>query len=116
MTPTSTAALRALLGDPHDRDNPFGYAAVVKGDEREEIHGSDLLATETEARREGAGFRLFGRKWLINNGTRARQRVVLARTDARGGPRGFSLFLVDAQELRAGTLVPLPKIRTLGIR
>ncbi|WP_406492487.1 acyl-CoA dehydrogenase family protein [Streptomyces sp. NBC_01604] len=82
----------------------------------ERDHGSDLLAGELTARRTEGGWRLDGEKWLINNATRSRFLCVLARTDERGGPRGFSLFLVDRDRLAPGSHRPLPKVRTHGIR
>jgi hypothetical protein len=57
-----------------------------------------------------------GEKWLINNATRGGALCVLARTDPAGGPRGFSLFLVDKAKLRPDEFAHLPKVRTHGIR
>ena len=51
-----------------------------------------------------------GEKWLINNATRATAITVLGRTRPAGGPRGFSLLLLD--EEIDGTYELLPKIRT----
>ncbi|MFD0140225.1 acyl-CoA dehydrogenase family protein [Streptomyces sp. NPDC127159] len=82
----------------------------------ERDHGSDLFAGELTARRTEGGWRLDGEKWLINNATRGRFLCVLACTDERGGPRGFSLFLVDKDRLAPGSHRPLPKVRTHGIR
>jgi alkylation response protein AidB-like acyl-CoA dehydrogenase len=82
----------------------------------ERTGGSDLLAGRLAARRDGSGWLLDGEKWLINNGTRARFACVLARTRDAGGPRGFSLLLVDKDKLPAGRCRPLPKEPTHGIR
>ena len=41
---------------------------------------------------------------------------ILARTSPRGGPLGFSLFLVDKRRLESGVYGCLPKVRTHGIR
>jgi alkylation response protein AidB-like acyl-CoA dehydrogenase len=92
--------------------------AVVSLALTERDHGSDVLAGELTATRlsAGAGFRLTGEKWLINNATRADLVCVLARTDPAGGPRGFSLLLVDKHALPAGSHRPLPKVRTHGVR
>ncbi|MFF6779752.1 acyl-CoA dehydrogenase family protein [Streptomyces sp. NPDC012510] len=68
------------------------------------------------SRAGGLGWRLDGEKWLINNATRSAFACVLARTDPAGGPRGFSLFLVDKRRLSAGAWRDLPKVRTHGIR
>lgn len=79
-------------------------------------HGSDLLAGEMTAAREGAGYRVRGEKWLINNATRGSVLCLLVRTSAEGGERGFSLLLADKRRLPADRYRHLPKVRTLGIR
>lgn len=78
-------------------------------------HGSDLAGGELVAEKIGTSYRLRGEKWPINNATRCGVMCVLARTDSRGGPRGFSLFLVDKSTL-SGSYRCLPKVRTLGNR
>jgi alkylation response protein AidB-like acyl-CoA dehydrogenase len=82
----------------------------------ERAHGTDLLSIATAAIASEEGYRISGEKWLINNATRARVLLVLARTSDVGGPRSGSLFLVDKLELPAGFCAPLPKIKTHGIR
>ncbi|MFI8852407.1 acyl-CoA dehydrogenase [Streptomyces sp. NPDC053499] len=82
----------------------------------ERAHGSDLMAGEVVAERTPEGYRITGEKWLINNATRGRLVCLLARTAPEGGPRGFSLLLVDKAELPPGTYRTLPKVPTLGIR
>ncbi|MEW6732495.1 MAG: acyl-CoA dehydrogenase family protein [Acidobacteriota bacterium] len=81
----------------------------------EREHGSDILASEVQATKTENGYLLHGEKWLINNGTRAAALTVFARTEIHGGPRGFSLFLVEKDSLNRSFL-PIPKIKTLGIR
>lgn len=78
--------------------------------------GSDLLAGTVTARRDGSGWLLSGRKWPVNNATRGRFVSVLARTDPGGGPRGFSLFLVDKRATAPESVRHLPKLPTHGIR
>ncbi|MFI9365447.1 acyl-CoA dehydrogenase family protein [Kitasatospora sp. NPDC053057] len=79
--------------------------------------GSDLLAGSLTAVPDpDGGWRLTGEKWPINNATRGRLVCVLARTGPDGGPRGFSLFLVDKSTLWDGAWQPLPKEPTHGIR
>lgn len=78
--------------------------------------GSDLLSGEVTAVRDGSGWRLSGRKWPVNNATRGRFVCVLARTDPGGGPRGFSVFLVDKDATPRGTVRHLSKVPTHGIR
>lgn len=90
----------------------------------ERAHGSDLMRGELTATPApddagGAGrIRLDGEKWLINNATRGELACVLARSDPAGGPRGFSLYLIDKSRIDAEStsFQPLPKVRTIGIR
>jgi hypothetical protein len=42
--------------------------------------------------------------------------TVFARTSSSGGPRGFSLFLVEKNELDPASFTCLPRIKTHGIR
>jgi alkylation response protein AidB-like acyl-CoA dehydrogenase len=82
----------------------------------EKAHGSDLLATEMQAIKCSAGYVLSGEKWLINNATRSDAITIFAKTDARGGARGFSLFLVEKEKGHKASYSHLPKVKTLGIR
>lgn len=82
----------------------------------EREHGSDILASEVNASRSSRAYVISGEKWLISNARRATAVTVFARTCASGGPRGFSLFLVDKEALDPSTYEELPKVRTLGIR
>lgn len=82
----------------------------------EELHGADVLASDVRALAVDGGFRLDGTKWLINNGTKGAAFSVFIRTEARGGPRGFSMFFVERPSPGAGGVSALPKIRTHGIR
>jgi alkylation response protein AidB-like acyl-CoA dehydrogenase len=82
----------------------------------ERAHGSDLLASEVTARREGDGYALNGEKWIINNATRAELLTVLAATAPGTGPRACSLLLVDKRRLEAGSFRCLPPIATHGVR
>jgi alkylation response protein AidB-like acyl-CoA dehydrogenase len=76
----------------------------------EEEHGSDILASEVHA---SAAHELTGRKWLINNGSRAEAFTVFARSDPAGGLSGFTCYLMTLPN--AGYRA-LPKLRTHGIR
>jgi len=90
--------------------------AVVSWALTERDHGSDLLAGEVSAQRTREGYRLTGEKWLINNATRCHLLSVLARTAQQGGPRGFSILLVDRRSLDRTSHHPLPAVRLHGIR
>ncbi|MFJ8630148.1 acyl-CoA dehydrogenase family protein [Streptomyces sp. NPDC093568] len=111
-----------IVGDPDGAarlGRRISDGAVVSCALTERHHGSDLLAGDVAAHPvagDAGGWRLTGEKWLINNITRADLVTVLARTDPAGGPRGFSLFLVDKSRLAHGALTPLPKVPTYGIR
>ncbi len=83
----------------------------------ERAHGSDLIGGEVSALPDGAGNLVVnGEKWLINNATRGSVLSLLVRTDPAGGPRGFSMLLVDKRKLGEGAFQQVPKIHTLGIR
>lgn len=86
----------------------------------ERAHGSDLLAgdvvAELSTRAQDAGYLVSGEKWLINNATRGSLLSVLSRTDPAGGPRGYSVLLVDKRTLPADTYRHLDKVHTHGIR
>lgn len=83
----------------------------------ERAHGSDLLAGEAAAERATDGsYVLRGEKWLIGNGGRSRALTLFTRTDAAGGPAGFSMLLVDKSTLAPGTCTPLPRELTMGLR
>ncbi|MFF8774148.1 acyl-CoA dehydrogenase family protein [Kitasatospora sp. NPDC015120] len=89
---------------------------VVSWGLTEREHGSDLLAGEVRAERVPGGYRIDGEKWLINNATRGDLVSVLARTSPQGGPRGFSVLLVDKRRLGPAQYRPLPAARLHGIR
>jgi alkylation response protein AidB-like acyl-CoA dehydrogenase len=83
----------------------------------EREHGSDLLANDVVAEPDGAGgYRVNGEKWLINNATRGTLLAALVRTDPDGGPRGFSVLLMDKRMLPESGYQCLDKVRTHGIR
>jgi alkylation response protein AidB-like acyl-CoA dehydrogenase len=82
----------------------------------EEAHGGDLLASELTAEQRGDGYVLRGEKWFINNATLADLHTVFARTSPKGGPRGFSLFLVDKRALPPSAFEHTPRLKTHGAR
>jgi alkylation response protein AidB-like acyl-CoA dehydrogenase len=101
---------KAAVAQMIRQNQPLAFALT------ERAHGSDILASEVQAVEDEAGYCLTGEKWLINNGTRARALTVFARTEAAGGARGFSLFLVDKHALDPATYSHHPKVKTHGIR
>lgn len=64
--------------------------------------GSDLQGMRMTARKTDEGYRLSGQKTFITNGQMADLVLVAAKTDPSAGPRGVSLFLVDAAASPAG--------------
>lgn len=79
-------------------------------------HGNDFTSAETRALPHHHGFRLNGRKELVNNAARAEAAVVFARTDDRPGSRSHSHFVVDLTRLPTGTCRRLQGFRTVGVR
>lgn len=106
-----------IAGSPEQRqllagrliDGALGCLALT-----EEAHGSDLAAGEVCAARVGEAWFLDGTKWCVNNATLGETLTVLARTDPEGGPRGFSVFLVEKDG--ASGIKPIPRLHTHGIR
>ncbi|HET7824066.1 MAG TPA: acyl-CoA dehydrogenase family protein, partial [Anaeromyxobacter sp.] len=63
----------------------------------ERIGGSDVSATETVARRDGDGWRLFGTKWFTS-ATTAEMALGLARPEGNPpGSKGTALFYVETR-------------------
>ena len=82
----------------------------------ERDHGNDLMEIELSAEPTNPGYRLTGEKWAISNATRSDMLTLFVRTWPQGGPRGFSLLLVDKRELDPATYEPIPRLKTLGVR
>ncbi|HET7134871.1 MAG TPA: acyl-CoA dehydrogenase family protein [Casimicrobiaceae bacterium] len=59
--------------------------------------GSDASAIATRAERRGDRYVLNGVKQFITSGANADVAIVIAVTDAAGGKRGFSAFVVDTK-------------------
>jgi acyl-CoA dehydrogenase len=63
----------------------------------ERTGGSDVSATETVARRDGEGWRLFGTKWF-SSATTSEMALALARPEGgAAGSRGLALFYVETR-------------------
>ena len=63
----------------------------------ERIGGSDVGRTETTARRDGDGWRLFGTKWF-SSATTAEMALALARPEGNPeGGRGLALFYLETR-------------------
>lgn len=81
----------------------------------EEAHGSDAAANEVNARSCAGGWLLSGTKWCINFATLSQFVTIVCRTHEKGGPLGFSVFLVDKSQITSG-FKPIPKLPTHGVR
>ncbi|WP_216858494.1 acyl-CoA dehydrogenase family protein [Actinomadura verrucosospora] len=104
-----------LWGD--DRQRAAVAEGVLNGDlacfgVSEADHGSDVMASESEAVSEDGALVLTGTKWPVGNATRGR----FVTTYARTGARDFSLLLVDKTTLDPGSWSTLPPVRTVGLR
>jgi len=79
-------------------------------------HGSDLINGDLTATKVEGGYILNGEKWPINRATISGISFILAKTDANGGPKCLTLFMVDKRQLDPEKYYNLPKIYTHGVR
>ncbi|MEV4441666.1 acyl-CoA dehydrogenase, partial [Streptomyces sp. NPDC049577] len=82
-------------------------------------HGNDFVRNEFAAVPQHggrAGFRLDGRKEVINNAARAEAMVLFSRTSPEPGPRSHSVLLVDGTRLPRDRFTRLPRYETTGVR
>ncbi|MCQ4084290.1 acyl-CoA/acyl-ACP dehydrogenase [Streptomyces sp. RB6PN25] len=87
-------------------------------------HGNDFVRNEFAAvpqQDDGngggtAGFRLDGRKEVINNATRAEAMVLFSRTSPAPGSRSHSVLLIDKSRLPRDRFSHLPRYETTGVR
>jgi hypothetical protein len=82
----------------------------------EKEHGSDLINGDLTATKVEGGYILNGEKWPINRATISGVSFILAKTDANGGPKCLTLFMVDKRQLDPEKYYNLPKIYTHGVR
>ena len=66
-----------------------GYACLAVS---EKAHGSDLLATATEATETDKGYLLSGEKWPINKANLTNPLTVLAKTDNQASAEAYPYF------------------------
>ncbi|NCP65030.1 MAG: acyl-CoA dehydrogenase [Paraglaciecola sp.] len=72
--------------------------------------GSDVANMRTTAVKDGDHYVLNGSKTFITNGNMADMIIVCAKTDAKAGAKGISLFLVDTSLAGFATGKPIEKI------
>jgi len=90
-----------------------GRAAIAY---HELAHGNDFSRNALTARRVHGGFRIDGRKEVINNATRARAYTLFARTSDAPGSRSHSVLLLDRSDLPDASFRTLPRYATAGAR
>src|SRR2546425_5056908 len=76
--------------------------------------GSDVVSMKTRADKKGDRFVLNGNKMWITNGPVADTLVVYARTDAAGGPRGITAFIIEKGMKGSSTAQKLDKLGMRG--
>ncbi|WP_240615464.1 acyl-CoA dehydrogenase family protein [Alteromonas facilis] len=72
--------------------------------------GSDVANMRTTAEKDGDEYVINGSKTFITNGNMADMIIVCAKTDAKAGAKGISLFLVDTSLPGFNTGKPIKKI------
>ncbi|WP_053745382.1 acyl-CoA dehydrogenase [Streptomyces sp. NRRL WC-3618] len=105
-----TDAQKRTLVDSIRRGNRYAWGLS------EPQYDSDLAANEVTAEKTDGGYLLTGKKWLVGNGSVADGLGVYARTDPRGGPGGYSVFVLDKRQTPAGAVNDLPRERMHGLR
>jgi isovaleryl-CoA dehydrogenase len=76
--------------------------------------GSDVVSMRLRAERRGDGYVLNGAKMWITNGPDADTLVVYAKTDAQGGARGITAFIVERGMPGFSTAQKLDKLGMRG--
>ncbi|MER5768706.1 acyl-CoA dehydrogenase family protein [Streptomyces sp. NPDC001985] len=80
-------------------------------------HGNDFVRNEFRAAPvPGGGYRLSGRKEVINNADTADAFSLFSRTHDRPGSRGHSVLLVERGQLDPERFRVLPRYRAVGVR
>ncbi|MET8542861.1 acyl-CoA dehydrogenase [Kitasatospora sp. NPDC004799] len=79
-------------------------------------HGNDFLRNDFRAGPDAGGYRLHGRKQVINNADRAAAFALFARTDDAPGARSHSVLLAERDQLDPARFATLPRYPTAGVR
>ncbi len=94
------ACQHILIGGNEEQKKKY-LPALAAGDQigawclTEPNSGSDAIAMETTATRDGDDWILNGSKQFITNGHRAQTYVVMTVTDPEASPRGITAFVVE---------------------
>ncbi|MFJ9590924.1 acyl-CoA dehydrogenase family protein [Streptomyces acidicola] len=79
-------------------------------------HGNDFVRNEFRADPVPGGFRLHGRKEVINNADRADAFALFSRTDDSPGSRSHSVLLAERDQLDQDRFKVLPRYTAVGVR
>ncbi|MEU0991399.1 acyl-CoA dehydrogenase family protein [Streptomyces sp. NPDC005953] len=79
-------------------------------------HGNDFVRNEFRADPYPGGYRLNGRKEVINNADRAAAFSLFSRTDGSPGSRSHSVLFVERDQLDAERFGVLPRYSAVGVR
>ncbi|ANW21344.1 acyl-CoA dehydrogenase family protein [Streptomyces clavuligerus] len=79
-------------------------------------HGNDFVRNEFRADPVPGGYRLHGRKEVINNADRAAAFSLFSRTDGTPGSRSHSVLFVERDRLDAERFSVLPRYAAVGVR
>ncbi|MEO3978987.1 acyl-CoA dehydrogenase family protein [Streptomyces sp. CAU 1734] len=79
-------------------------------------HGNDFVRNEFRADPVAGGFRLRGRKEVINNADRAVAFSIFSRTNDTPGSRGHSVLFVERDQLDPARFSVLPRYSAVGVR
>lgn len=118
----TVCATLAILNGGSRADHELWLPGIASGDTLaglaylEEPAPPGVAGVATEARPEGEGFRLSGRKVLVLDAPTLDLLVVSARESATRGAEGTALFVVmrEARGLRVDSVEPLDLTRRLG--
>jgi alkylation response protein AidB-like acyl-CoA dehydrogenase len=92
-----------MAGTPEQKQKLAGfimddYGTMCLGYSEKE-HGNDLINGDLTATKVQGVYILNGEKWPINQATISGISFILAKTDANGGPKCLTLFMVDKRQL-----------------
>ncbi|MER6915972.1 acyl-CoA dehydrogenase family protein [Streptomyces sp. NPDC000594] len=79
-------------------------------------HGNDFVRNEFRADPVADGYRLRGRKEVINNADRAAAFSLFSRTDAKPGSRSHSVLFMERDQLDSARFSVLPRYAAVGVR
>lgn len=117
---TSLGMMPVLIGGTDEQKARY-VADVSRGAKfawalSERDHGSDILATDTCARRAEGGYVVNGEKWPIGNSALGDVIALFVRTGDRPGPTSYSVLMVDRRTADGRRVAPMQRERFHGLR